>query len=86
MSAVIHPSHYNKGGIECIEAIKASMSKEAFLGGLKFNVMKYVWRYESKEKPIEDLKKAQFYLDRLIKELETNCGLQEDVGIKHTSP
>lgn len=71
MSSVQHPSHYNKGGIECIEAIKASMSKEAFLGGLKFNVIKYIWRYESKEKPLEDLEKARFYLDRLIEELKS---------------
>lgn len=68
--AVNHPSHYAKGGVECIDAIKASMSKEAFNGFLKGNVLKYVWRYESKAKPVEDLKKAKWYLEKLIGELE----------------
>ena len=62
------PSHYASGGIECIDAIKASMSHEAFLGYLKGNVQKYIWRYEKKVNPSEDLKKAQWYLDKLIGE------------------
>ena len=62
------PSHYASGGIECIDAIKASMSHEAFLGYLKGNVQKYMWRYEKKVNPSEDLKKARWYLDKLIEE------------------
>ncbi|MGL4752201.1 MAG: DUF3310 domain-containing protein [Aeromonadaceae bacterium] len=62
------PSHYASGGIECIESIKASMSHEAFLGYLKGNVQKYMWRYEKKVNPAEDLKKAQWYLSKLIEE------------------
>jgi hypothetical protein len=70
--AVNHPRHYAKnGGIECIEAQEASMSKEAFRGALKFNVQKYVWRYEDKEEPLKDLKKARWYLDLLIFSMET---------------
>lgn len=65
---VNHPSHYAKGEIECIDAMKASMTKEAFKGALKFNVMKYLWRYESKQNPKEDLQKAQWYLSKLIEE------------------
>ena len=65
---VNNPSHYASGGIECIEAIKASMSHEAFLGYLKGNVQKYTWRYEKKVNPAEDLKKAQWYLSKLIDE------------------
>lgn len=67
---VNHPSHYTSGGIECIEAIKASMTTEAYKGFLKGNILKYLWRYEKKEKPAEDLKKARIYLDWLIKEVE----------------
>ena len=67
---VNHPSHYASGGIECIEAIKASMTQEAFNGYLKGNILKYLWRYEKKVAPVEDLKKMHWYLDRLIKELE----------------
>ena len=63
---VNQPSHYNSGGIECIEAIEESMTKEAFKGYLKGNVQKYMWRYEMKGKPAEDLKKARWYLNKLI--------------------
>lgn len=62
---VNHPDHYTKGGIECIEAIRASMTMEEFAGYLKGNVLKYLWRFESKENPSEDLAKANWYLDRL---------------------
>lgn len=64
------PSHYASGGVECIEAIKASMTPEAYLGYLKGNVQKYLWRYEKKVNPVEDLKKAQWYLARLVAEQE----------------
>ena len=67
---VNRPAHYTKGGIECIEAIKASMSAEEYAGFLKGQIIKYVWRYRHKGKPVEDLKKANFYLDRLIRETE----------------
>ncbi len=63
--SVNKPAHYNQSGIECIAAIEASMSKEQFCGYLKGNIMKYMWRYEDKNK-IEDLKKAQWYLNKLI--------------------
>ena len=63
---VAHPDHYNTGAIEAIEAIRASMPPEQFFGYLKGNVMKYLWRYDYKEKPIEDLRKADWYLNRLI--------------------
>ena len=60
----INPAHYQKGGVECIEAIEASMSKEAFKGFLKGNCIKYIYRYENKN-GAEDLKKAEWYLLRL---------------------
>ena len=66
VDAVNSPPHYKSGGIEAIEGIEASMDTEAYAGYLKGNVMKYLWRYEKKGKPIEDLKKARWYLDRLI--------------------
>jgi hypothetical protein len=59
------PKHYNQGSVECIEAIEASMTKEQFVGYLKGNIQKYLWRFEHKN-GIEDLKKAEFYLSRLI--------------------
>lgn len=70
---VNHPSHYTQGGIECIEAIKASLGAEGFQAYCKGNIEKYLWRYEFKN-GLEDLKKARWYLDRLIKEKETENG------------
>jgi hypothetical protein len=62
-----NPAHYadNFGGIQCIDAIETSMSTEEFKGFLKGNVQKYVWRYSQKN-GAEDLKKAKWYLERLI--------------------
>jgi hypothetical protein len=65
---VNHPPHY-QGSIECIDAIEASMSAEAFKGALKANAIKYVWRYETKG-GVESLQKAQWYLNRLIATIE----------------
>lgn len=64
---VNHASHYNNGAIECIDAIAASMTPTEYAGFLKGQVLKYVWRYRLKGKPVEDLKKAGYYLDRLIR-------------------
>lgn len=70
--SVNSPSHYCKGGLECIEAIRAAVSDlqgiEAVCAG---NVIKYVWRYKGKN-GIEDLKKAEHYLHWLIEEVEKN--------------
>lgn len=63
---VNHPSHYTNGYVECIDAIRASMTHDEFLGYLKGNVMKYLWRYRLKGREAEDLKKAQWYLDKLV--------------------
>ena len=63
---VNNPSHYNTGNIECIEAIEESMTPEAYRGYLKGNCMKYLWRYDYKGKPVEDLEKAQWYLAKLL--------------------
>ena len=63
---VNHPNHYtHHGKIECIEAIKSSMSKEEFLGAMKANVIKYLWRYRHKDGAM-DLHKAFVYLHWLI--------------------
>ena len=66
---VRNPEHYCSGGIECLDAIKASMPHEAFVGYLKGNVIKYIWRYDKKGQPYKDLQKALFYLRRLIDEI-----------------
>ena len=65
------PAHYVSGGIQCIDAIKASMSKLEYEGFLKGNLIKYTWRYRDKG-GVQDLRKANWYLDRLIKTHETH--------------
>ena len=61
---VNHPIHYNKAGIETIDAIEA-VTTDGFKYYLQGNILKYIWRYEYKN-GVEDLKKARWYLDKLI--------------------
>jgi hypothetical protein len=63
----INPAHYKQGGIECIEAMKVALGG-GFLGYLRGNAIKYLWRYDKKN-GVEDLRKARWYLDRLIREV-----------------
>lgn len=66
---VNHPSHYTQGDIECIDAIKAAtVGKTGIEAACVANVIKYLWRYEAKN-GVEDVRKAKWYIDRLIKEL-----------------
>jgi len=62
---VNHPPHYTDGGIECIEAIEAQLTNEEYRGYLKGNIAKYLWR-ERRKGGTESLKKAQWYLERLV--------------------
>jgi hypothetical protein len=66
-SDFINPNHYKQGGIECIEAIKAATG-DGFISYVWGNVLKYLWRWPKKG-GVDDLKKARWYLDRLIKEV-----------------
>ena len=68
-NAVQHPSHYTQGGIECIDAIRASMTADGFCDYCKGNIIKYIWRWRDKG-GIEDLRKASVYLDWLINAAE----------------
>ena len=63
---VNHPSHYNQGRIEVIDAIE-----DWDLNFCEGNVVKYVARHRFKGEPLEDLKKARWYLERLILTLES---------------
>ncbi len=65
---VNNPSHYTAGGIETLDYIKAKVKDyPSYVAG---NILKYVLRYEHKN-GIEDLKKAQFYLNDLINWMES---------------
>ena len=69
---VNHPSHYNQGGIEAIDALNAMVTgyEDAVDASLSWQIVKYIWRHPFKDKPLEDVKKAQFYLNKLIEYLE----------------
>lgn len=67
---VNHPKHYTQGGIECIDALKAAtVGKRGIEAVCVANVIKYLWRYEEKN-GVEDIRKAKWYIERLLKELE----------------
>ena len=72
VDVVNQPPHYNNGGVECIEAIEASMTQDEFIGYLRGNCLKYLWRFRYKGKPLTDLQKSQWYLNKLIKVYEDN--------------
>lgn len=63
------PSHYGQGKIEAIEYISDFLTPEEYQGYLRGNIAKYLHRFPYKN-GIEDLKKAQWYLGRLIQEVE----------------
>lgn len=65
------PKHYCKGGLECINVIKAQLTPEQNKGYLYGNVLKYMWRWPEKN-GLEDLKKAKHYLEWLIEEVKKN--------------
>lgn len=70
---VKYPIHYTQGGIECIQAIEASMSPPGFQDYCKGNVLKYIWRWRDKN-GIEDLEKAEVYLKWMIESAKKMVG------------
>ena len=82
---VNNPLHYNQGLIECIDAIRAMLSHEEFIGYLRGNSLKYRWRFRYKN-GVQDLEKAEWYEKRLKEELnkeEEDVILNNLAKIKH---
>ena len=75
---VNNPPHYNRKNIEAICAIEASMEPEEFCGYLKGNILKYLWRYNYKGTPLQDLEKSEYYLKLLIKKVKESVQLIEN--------
>jgi hypothetical protein len=71
VDAVNHPPHYKVGGIETIDYMKAKSTPEEFKGHLRLTAIKYLSRTGYKDDALQDLKKAQWYLNRLIQECES---------------
>ena len=70
---VNHPAHYTSGSIECIDALTAMIEPytDPVDAALSWQVVKYIWRHPFKNAPKQDLEKAKFYLERLIKKYDT---------------
>lgn len=71
---VNHPNHYANNRIECIDCLESMVEPftDSIDATLSWQIVKYIWRHPFKWNPTEDLKKAKFYLDRLIKYYEEN--------------
>ena len=73
-----HPSHYNTGKIEVINYIKDKLTYEEFTGYLTGNIIKYISRYKHKN-GIEDLQKAEWYLNYLINYIKSALTEEKNV-------
>lgn len=81
MTDNINPSHYKGNGMESIDVIEAFLPKEQVIGFLRGNIIKYQLRYKNKG-GVEDLKKQQWYTNKLIEVEMSN----EPVSNKHGKP
>lgn len=86
MSDAINPTHYTRGSVECIDAIEAAtVDKRGIEAACTANIIKYLWRYEAKN-GIEDVKKARWYLERLLAHLgnvqEAQFGQQNTIDCR----
>ncbi len=72
VGAVVHPLHYNAGSIECIDALNAMVESwhDPVAAVLAWQAVKYIWRSPFKGNPAQDIRKAQFYLSRLLEQYE----------------
>ena len=81
---VNRPAHYNSGGIECIDAMRAMLGEEGFIAYCKGSAFKYTWRSGLKFDEGEDLKKAVWYT-RMANDddprLDPNAALQNAASL-----
>ena len=72
----INPRDYNQGKVECIDALEsATVDKKGIEAVCTANVIKYLWRYESKN-GVEDIKKAKWYLNKLLSHLDDKIDIK----------
>ena len=65
---VKRPSHYNRGSVECIDAIKAQLTPDEWRGYLRGQIAKYNWRLGAKDDPQREAGKLLFYARMLAGE------------------
>lgn len=66
----INPDHYKIGGIETIDYMQAKSTPEEFVGHLRLTALKYLSRVGSKDDALQEYKKAQWYINRLVNFME----------------
>ena len=65
------PPHYLvSGGVECIDYMRQILGLQGFIDYCHGNVIKYQHRYKYKGKPVEDMEKAQYYLNKMIEAMK----------------
>lgn len=60
------PPHYRRGGVECIDSIRAALGDESFVAYCRGTAIKYLWRTGHKWDGVEDMQKAAWYITRAI--------------------
>ena len=62
---VTKPLHYNTGEIECIDYVKQVLGVEGFIAYCHGNMIKYQHRHRYKQNPVEDMDKADWYMQKM---------------------
>lgn len=78
---VNHPSHYETGKFECIEVMEEALGRDVVKGFCIGNAFKYLYRAKRKN-GLEDLKKAQWYLNRVISMYDEDATKEGIMGLK----
>lgn len=73
----VRPKHY-KGDVECIDALAVVLGRNGVEDFCTGNAIKYLWRWRKKN-GLEDLKKAQWYLSKLISYVEEDISLMREI-------
>ena len=69
--AVNKPAHYNLGGgVECIDYIKQVLTLDGFISYCQGNMIKYQHRHGYKGNPVQDMEKAQWYLNKMLEAMK----------------
>jgi Protein of unknwon function (DUF3310) len=88
MSDPVNPEHYTHGAIECIDGLESALGEIGFQDFLRGNVVKYLWRLRLKGLALEDARKAQWYLNKLVASISKADGLNQFVAdfVKNEDP
>lgn len=72
------PDHYTVGGYEAIDVMRAKLTRQEFIGALKFNILKYTMRANYKGHHDQDMRKAAWYATKLVEVLDEQPETNQD--------